>query len=62
MAICLPSCPDYVPQVKKEARWLSFLAIHLSMPITNPIAIGKPSKDYLFIRSINSYINGWNSK
>lgn len=58
MAIRLPSGPDYVAQVEKEARWLPFLAKHLSMPITTPIAIGKPSKDYPFVWSINNYIDG----
>lgn len=58
MAVRLPSGPDYVPQVEKEAKWLPFLAKHLSLPISNPIAIGKPSEDYPFTWSLNSYLDG----
>lgn len=58
MAVRLPSGPDYVPQVEKEAKWLQFLAKHLSLPISNPIAIGKPSEDYPFTWSVNSYLDG----
>ena len=58
MAVRLPSGSDYVAQVEKEAKWLPFLAKHLSLPITNPIAIGKPSEDYPFIWSVNSYLAG----
>lgn len=58
MAVRLPSGPDYVPQVEKEAKWLPFLAKYLSLPISNPIAIGKPSEDYPFTWSVNSYLDG----
>lgn len=58
MVVRLPSGPDYVPQVEKEARWLPFLAKYLSLPISNPIAVGKSSEDYPFIWSVNSYLDG----
>lgn len=58
MAIRLPSGKAYVPQVEKEAKWLPKLASKLSLPITVPIAQGKPSKDYPYIWSINKWIDG----
>lgn len=58
MAIRLPSGPAYVPQIEKEAKWLPFLAKHLSLPISKPIAIGKPSEDYPFVWSVNHYLEG----
>lgn len=58
MAVRLPSAPDYVAQIEKEAKWLPFLAKHLSLPISNPIAIGKPSETYPFPWSVNRYLEG----
>lgn len=58
MVVRLPSGPDYVAQVKKEARWLPFLAKHLSFPISNPIAIEKTSEEYPFNWSVNIYLEG----
>lgn len=58
MAIRMPSAASYEPQVKKEARWLPFLAKHLSLPITQPLKVGKPTKDYPHIWSINQWIDG----
>lgn len=58
MTVRLPSGSAYVPQIEKEAKWLPFLAKYLSYPIPNPIVIGKPSENYPFIWSVNSYLNG----
>ena len=58
MMVRLPSGPDYVPQIEKEAKWLPFLAKHLSLPISKPIAIGKPTEDYPFVWSVNHYLEG----
>lgn len=58
MVIRMPSGSDYVAQVEKEAKWLPYLAKHLSMPIPKPIAMGKPTKEYPFIWSINTYLEG----
>lgn len=58
MAVRLPSGPAYVAQVEKEAQWLPFLARHLSLPISSPVAIGVPMDEYPFPWSINRYIAG----
>lgn len=58
MAVRLPSGPEYVAQVEKEAKWLPFLARHLSLPISSPVALGAPTDEYPFPWSINRYIAG----
>lgn len=58
MAVRLPSGPAYVAQVEKEAQWLPFLARHLSLPISSPVAMGVPTDEYPFPWSINRYIAG----
>lgn len=58
MSVRLPSAPGYVPQVEKEQKWLPVLAQKLSLPISTPIAKGKPNDDYPFPWSINKWIEG----
>ncbi|GIN72834.1 acetyltransferase [Bacillus sp. J14TS2] len=58
MTIRLPSGKDYEPQVKKEARWLPYLAKGLALPITEPVAIGKPTDQYPYVWSINKWLPG----
>lgn len=54
----LPSAARYEPQVEKESRWLPFLSKQLSFPITKPIAVGKPTKEYPYSWTINAWIDG----
>lgn len=58
MTVRLPSGQDYVPQIEKEAKWLPFLSRHLLLPISHPIAQGKPTPYYPFPWSINRYLKG----
>lgn len=58
MTVRLPSAEGYVAAVEKELQWLPYLAKHLSLPISSPIAVGKPNEDYPFPWSINHYIEG----
>lgn len=58
MTVRLPSGPEYVEQIEKEARWLPFLAKGLSLPISAPVALGKPTVEYPFPWSVNRYIQG----
>ncbi len=58
MAVRLPSGPAYVAQVEKEAKWLPVLAKGLSLPISRPIAVGRPTEVFLFPWSVNRYIEG----
>lgn len=58
MTVRLPSGEAYVPQIEKEARWLPFLAKRLSLPVSSPIAQGKPGPEYPFPWSVNRYLEG----
>ncbi len=58
MSVRLPSAEQYAPQVEKEQRWLSKLFEQLSIPISTPLAKGKPSKDYPFPWSVNMWLDG----
>ncbi|WP_347977854.1 aminoglycoside phosphotransferase family protein [Microbacterium sp. ProA8] len=43
LSVRLPSAPDYVPQVRKEQRWLPRLAPAVPLPIPAVEGIGEPS-------------------
>ncbi len=58
MAVRLPSHPAYEPQVQKEAKWLPYLAQHLSLPITEPLVKGHPSPLFPLDWSINKWVKG----
>lgn len=58
MVIRLPSDKAYEPQINKEYQWLPWLSKQLSFEITQPIALGKPSKAYPLHWSINRWIEG----
>ncbi|WP_346243407.1 aminoglycoside phosphotransferase family protein [Shouchella clausii] len=58
MSIRLPIHEAYAPQVEKEAKWLPMLAPHFDLPITVPIAKGKPSRLYPYSWSVNRWIEG----
>lgn len=58
MLIRIPSHNDYAASVKKEQRWLPFLASHLSLQIPNPIALGEPSEYFPLPWSIYQWIEG----
>ncbi len=54
----LPSGEEYVRQVQKEQKWLPLIAPHLPFPIPEPIAMGKPSKDFPWSWSIYKWLDG----
>ena len=58
MSVRLPSEECYVPQVEKEHIWLPILAQKLRLPISIPLAKGKPSKYYPWPWTINQWIDG----
>lgn len=58
LLIRMPSGKAYEAQVEKESEWLPKLAPQLSLPITEPVAKGKPTKDYPYSWSINKWIVG----
>lgn len=61
MLIRMPSAACYAEKVSKEQELLPILAKQLSIPIPEPIALGKPSADYPFPWSIYRWIEGSNA-
>ena len=58
MTVRLPSQAAYSGQVKKEQYWLPKLAPHLPLPISTPLAIGKPEAGYPLYWSIYKWLDG----
>lgn len=58
LAVRLPSGPAYAPQAEKEARFLPYLAGRLTLPISEPVAIGKPTDRFPYPWSVNRYLPG----
>ncbi|WP_018754320.1 aminoglycoside phosphotransferase family protein [Paenibacillus terrigena] len=58
MSVRLPSAAGYVPQVEKEQRWLPILSKQLSLPISQPIAMGRPNDEYPWPWSVNQWLDG----
>lgn len=58
MSVRLPSGEEYVRQVQKEQKWLPLIAPHMPLPIPEPIAMGKPSKNYPWIWSVYKWLDG----
>lgn len=58
MSVRLPSAEGYASQPEKEYTWLPQLAPYLSMPISQPLALGKPSQEYPWNWSIHQWIEG----
>lgn len=58
MLIRLPSAERYAAKVAIEQKWLPILALHLSLAIPKPLAMGQPSKDYPFYWSVYQWIEG----
>ena len=58
MLLRLPSAEGYAAQVLKEQKWLPKLAKCLNTKIPEPIAMGKPSKEYPWNFSIYNWIEG----
>lgn len=58
MIIRLPSAECYASKVKIEQKWLPFLSKYLSVQISEPIAMGKPSKNYPYNWSVYKWIEG----
>jgi aminoglycoside phosphotransferase (APT) family kinase protein len=58
MSVRLPSAEWYAEQVDKEQFWLPKLASHLPLPISIPLAMGKPGEGYPFNWSVYKWLTG----
>jgi aminoglycoside phosphotransferase (APT) family kinase protein len=61
MSVRLPSKEHYEPQIEKEIFWLLKLKKHLKLPISEPIAKGKPDEGYPWVWSVCRWIDGYSS-
>jgi len=43
MSVRLPRYPRWAGQVEREHEWLPRLAPHLPLPVSEPLAMGKPA-------------------
>ncbi|WP_373635632.1 aminoglycoside phosphotransferase family protein [Yoonia sp. SS1-5] len=58
MSVRLPSAARYAAQVAKEQRWLPHIARHVPLPITSPVAAGRPGCGYPFGWSVMTWLPG----
>jgi aminoglycoside phosphotransferase (APT) family kinase protein len=58
MILRFPSAAPYASQVKKEQKWLPFLATKLPLPIPTPLGLGKPGHSYMWHWSVYNWIDG----
>jgi aminoglycoside phosphotransferase (APT) family kinase protein len=58
LSVRLPSADGYVEQIDKEHRWLPLLAGRLPLPIPQPVAKGRPSKEFPRPWSVYRWIEG----
>ena len=58
MTVRLPSNAEYAEQVEKEQYWLPKLAPYLPLPISTPLAMGNPGKEYPLHWSIYKWLDG----
>jgi aminoglycoside phosphotransferase (APT) family kinase protein len=54
----LPNSARHALQIEKEQRWLSQLAPQLSLPIPEPLALGKPGEGYPWPWMIYNWLEG----
>jgi aminoglycoside phosphotransferase (APT) family kinase protein len=58
MSVRLPRFPRWVGQVEREQHWLPRLAPHLPLPVSEPLAAGKPGEGYPFPWSVYRWLEG----
>ncbi|UUU30677.1 aminoglycoside phosphotransferase family protein [Streptomyces sp. CA-210063] len=58
LTVRLPSAEGYVAAVAKEDRCLPHLAEQLSLPVPEPVAVGRPAAGYPFPWSVRRWLPG----
>jgi len=58
MSVRLPSAAEYAQAVEKEHRWLPRLAPLLPLPVSSPLARGRPGRGYPFAWSVYRWLPG----
>ncbi|MBG6136210.1 aminoglycoside phosphotransferase family protein [Longispora fulva] len=57
MSIRLPTAREYALAVDKEHRWLPLLAPRVPLPISKPLATGRPGEEFAFPWSVYEWID-----
>ncbi|GAA2379684.1 aminoglycoside phosphotransferase family protein [Nonomuraea africana] len=58
MSVRLPRYARWVGQVEREHRWLPKLAPHLPLPVSEPLAMGRPGEGYPYPWSVYRWLEG----
>lgn len=58
LSVRMPRFERWAEQVEREHRWLPFLAPHLPMPVSMPVAKGGPGAGYPFSWSVCRWLDG----
>ncbi|WP_329334513.1 aminoglycoside phosphotransferase family protein [Streptomyces sp. NBC_01352] len=58
LSVRLPRYAHWAGQVEREHRWLPYLAPHLPLPVSEPVAQGEPGEDYPYPWSVYRWIEG----
>lgn len=58
LTVRLPSADGYAHQIRKESRWLPYLAKYLSVAVLKPVELGGPALGYPFAWSVNEWLDG----
>ena len=58
MSVRLPRYPRWAGQVEREHRWLPWLAPQLPLPVSEPLALGRPGEGYPWAWSVYRWLPG----
>ncbi|WP_390898551.1 aminoglycoside phosphotransferase family protein [Streptomyces fulvoviolaceus] len=58
LSVRLPRYAHWVGQVEREHRWLPWLAPHLPLPVSEPLARGEPGEGYPYPWSVYRWLGG----
>jgi len=61
LAVRLPRTVRNQGQVEKDLAWMPRLAPHVSLPIPEPLELGRPSEDYPFTWGVYRWLPGHRS-
>ncbi|MER6136518.1 aminoglycoside phosphotransferase family protein [Streptomyces sp. NPDC001815] len=58
LSVRLPRYARWAGQVEREQRWLPYLAPHLPLTVSEPLAVGEPGEGYPFPWSVYRWLEG----
>lgn len=61
MCVRMPSHKRYVGHISSKQKWLPKLAQHLSLPIPEPVGVGRTGLDFPWPWTVNRWVQGDNA-